>query len=268
MPAAAGTDPELIGPPGSPRRGVSEVHLFAAALTPDVQIDVCHGSILAQSIIRNPEACRISGSMIPGIILAAGKSSRMGRPKALLPIGSAGATFLERIIQVLLDGGVEDVVAVLGADASLIRCETPLDAVRARLVENPGYERGQLSSLLAGLRAVDRPGVRAILVTLVDVPLVSASTVGAVLRAYAAGGGARIVRPTRHGRFGHPVIFDRTLFDELRHAGAGGAKDVIRAHPDEVRSVEVPDEGAFLSIETPEDYARHLGPFPGPLAGT
>jgi molybdenum cofactor cytidylyltransferase len=196
--------------------------------------------------------------MIPGIVLAAGKSQRMGRPKALLPIGPAGETFLERIVRTLLEGGVQDVMAVLGADAGLIRADPRLGRLRVRLVENPEYERGQLSSLLAGLRVADRPGVRGVLVTLVDVPLLQASTVSAILAAYSAGA-PRIVRPANSGRCGHPVIFDRTLFDELRQTGMGGANAVIRAHRDEVRDVEVADEGAFVSIETPGDYERHLG---------
>jgi molybdenum cofactor cytidylyltransferase len=203
--------------------------------------------------------------MIPGIVLAAGKSLRMGQPKALLPVSPGGETFLERIARVLLDGGVEDVIAVIGSDAPLIRAAMPLRrTIRARFVENPEYEQGQFSSLIAGLRAADRPGVRAVLVTLVDVPFLSAATVGAVLRAYRASGGAPIVRPTKYGRHGHPVIFDRRLFEELRHAdAAAGARTVIRAHDAEAWNVEVRDSGAFISIETPEDYQREIGPFPG-----
>jgi molybdenum cofactor cytidylyltransferase len=203
--------------------------------------------------------------MIPGIVLAAGRSSRMGRPKALLPVGPGGELFLERITRVLLDGGVDEVIVVLGSDAAAIRAAVPWEKIpRARLVENADYERGQWSSLVAGLCAADRPGVRAVLVTLVDVPLVSAATVQAVLHAFRAGEGAPFVRPARGGRFGHPVIFDRRLFEELRHADpAAGAKMVVRAHSAEARGVEVPDPGAFISIETPQDYERYIGPFPG-----
>ena len=201
--------------------------------------------------------------MIPGLLLAAGKSSRMGQPKALLPVGPAGETFLQRIARNLCDGGVEEVVAVLGYRADLIRATLPAGTIRARLVDNEAYEQGQLSSLLTGLRTVDRPGVGAILVTLVDVPLVSAETVRAVLAAYRGSGGAPIVRPVNRGRHGHPVIFDRALFSELRHADtATGAKSVVNAHRAEVLEVEVPDEGAFVDIDTPEDYERYVGPKP------
>ncbi len=203
--------------------------------------------------------------MIPGIVLAAGKSSRMGRPKPLLPAGPGGESVLERVTRVLLNGRVENVIAVLGSDAPAVQAAMPAwMAARVRFVENPDCERGQLSSLLVGLRAADRPGVRAVLVTLIDVPLLSATTVRSLVRAHCASGGAPIVRLTSNGRHGHPVIFDRRLFEELRHADpAAGARVVVRAHGAEALDVEVPDAGAFISIETPEDYERHIGPFPG-----
>ena len=116
--------------------------------------------------------------MIPGIVLAAGNSSRMGRPKALLPTGPEGELFLERMIRILLDGGVEEVVVVLGRDADLIRAAVPVAARPVRYVDNPAYEDGQLSSLLAGLAAVDRPDVRAVMVTPVDLPLLDRARIG------------------------------------------------------------------------------------------
>src|SRR5260370_42591372 len=109
--------------------------------------------------------------MIPGIILAAGNSSRMGRIKALLPI-SKEETFLDRVTRTLRDGGVEEVIVVVGADAAAVREAVGRNRMPARVVENPNYENGQLSSLVAGLKAIDRPGVTGALVTLIDVPLV------------------------------------------------------------------------------------------------
>src|SRR5947208_5089871 len=196
--------------------------------------------------------------MIPGIILAAGKSVRMGRTKALLPI-AANETFLDRVTRTLREGGVDDVIVVVGADAPAIRQAIVRNNTPARVVENPDYEQGQLSSLVAALKAIDRPGVRAALVTLIDVPLVNAATVRILLQEY-RGGASLIVRPTRDGRHGHPVIFDRALFDELRKANpAEGAKEVVRAYSAELLNVEVADEGAFTDIDTPEDYQRWIG---------
>lgn len=198
--------------------------------------------------------------MIPGIVLSAGNSSRMGRPKALLPVGPNGESFLQRIARILREGGVEEVIVVLGRDADLVRAALPLAPHEMRLIDNKHHEQGQLSSLLTGLRAADRPGVRAVLVTLVDVPLVSAETVRTLLEAYQRAGGAPIVRPTKQGRHGHPVIFDRALFQELRHADAAtGAKSVVHAHRADMLEVEITDEGSFIDIDTPADYEKFVG---------
>jgi len=192
--------------------------------------------------------------VIPGIVLAAGRSSRMGRPKALLPVGD-GDTFLSRVIATLRAAAVDDVVVVLGHEAEAIAGSLEDRDVQARAVVNADYDRGQLSSLIAGVHAVDRPGVSAVLVTLVDVPLVSADTVRAVLERYRATG-ALIVRPVRGPRHGHPLIIDRALFGAIFAADpAAGAKPIVRAHASPAGEVEVDDEGAFRDIDTPEDYA-------------
>jgi molybdenum cofactor cytidylyltransferase len=197
--------------------------------------------------------------MIPGIVLAGGKSSRIGRPKALLPTGVAGETFLDRVVRTLLDGGVDEVLVVVGADAAIIRAHAR-ETTRVRMLDNPDYEQGQLTSLLAALRRVDDASVSGALVTLIDVPLVSAETVRVLLAAHRERA-APIVRPVSDGRHGHPVIFHRRLFDELRQADpALGAKSVVRAHAGEVHDVPVNDEGAFVDIDTREDYERWIGP--------
>jgi len=195
--------------------------------------------------------------MIPVIVLAAGKSTRMGRLKANLPLG-AGHTFLTRVVATFLDAGVDDVVVVVGHEADAVIAEFVKSGLPARFVQNRAYERGQLSSLLAGLAVVDRPGLAATLVTLVDVPLVSAATVGAVLRQYERTH-ALVVRPTRGDEHGHPLLVDRSLFHEIRLADPSlGAKPVVRAHITLDSGVEVADAGAFADIDTPEDYEQAL----------
>ena len=198
--------------------------------------------------------------MIPGIVLAGGKSSRMGRPKALLPIGSAGETFLDRVTRTLLDAGIEDVIVVVGADAVAIRAGArPRTGVR--IVDNPDYQEGQLTSLLTGLRAIDASHATAALMTLIDVPLVSAATVRTLLAAQREHD-APVVRPVSNGRHGHPVIFGRALFQELHNANPQyGAKPVVRAHAAQMIEVPIDDEGAFADIDTREDYERIIGPW-------
>jgi molybdenum cofactor cytidylyltransferase len=196
-------------------------------------------------------------SVIPAIVLAAGRSSRMGRAKATLPAGD-GHTFLTRIVRTFLDAGVDDVIVVVGHDAELIASSFSESGLPARFVVNREYDRGQLSSLLAGLGVVDRPGVPAVLVTLVDVPLVSAATVRAVLERYRATR-APIVRPTSGNRHGHPLLIDRSLFSALRAADpSGGAKPVVRAHATAVGDIAIDDEGAFTDVDTEEDYRRTI----------
>jgi molybdenum cofactor cytidylyltransferase len=201
--------------------------------------------------------------MIPALVLAAGKSSRMGRTKALLSVGSSGETFLHRIIRVLREGGADAVVVVIGGDAAAVRASLPRDDAQISAVENPRYEEGQLSSLLIGLAAVEErhDNVEAVMMTLVDLPLISAATVRAVRDAFLANPGAPLVRPRRGGRHGHPVIFNRSIFGELRRADPStGAKPVVHAHAAEEVNVDVDDEGAFIDIDTPQDYDRFIGP--------
>jgi molybdenum cofactor cytidylyltransferase len=194
------------------------------------------------------------GGMIPALVLAAGRSSRLGRTKATLPLGSD--TFLTRIVRTFLDASVDDVVIVVGHDASAIVESFAASGLPARFVVNHAYDRGQLSSLVAGFAVVDRPGVAAALVTLVDVPLFSADTARAVLARYRESG-APIVRPTSGTRHGHPLIIDRSLFDKLRAADPeAGAKPIVRAHATAIGDLPIADEGAFLDIDTVEDYER------------
>jgi molybdenum cofactor cytidylyltransferase len=195
--------------------------------------------------------------MIPAIVLAAGRSTRMGRPKAALKL-DARDTFLTRIVRTFLDAGVDDVVIVLGHDAEIV-AESFLSAgLPARFALNPNYDRGQLSSLQAGLSVVDRPGVAAVLLTLVDVPLVAASTIRAVLERYQRTH-APVVRPVNGDRHGHPLLIDRTLFDSVRTGDdASGAKPIVRAHVSAAGDVTVDDEGAFVDIDTPEEYSRYV----------
>jgi molybdenum cofactor cytidylyltransferase len=195
--------------------------------------------------------------VLPAIVLAAGKSTRMGRLKANLPLGD-GQTFLTRIVGTLLEAGIDDVVIVVGHEAESVIAAFASSGLPARFVVNQDYESGQLSSLLAGLTLVDRPGVAAALITLVVVPLSTAGTVRTVLDQY-RGTHAPVVRPTRGSEHGHPLLIDRSLFDALRRADpVAGGKSVVRSHATSVGDVPIDDEGAFFDVDTPDDYQRAL----------
>lgn len=199
--------------------------------------------------------------MIRGIVLAAGASSRMGTAKAALPFGQTGETALAHVARALLRGGVPDIVVVAGAHIDAVRAAMPTFADRGRpgsprirMIEHPDWQRGQLSSLLAGLDAIDDALLEAAVVTLVDVPLLQPSTVGAVIAEWRRCR-APIVRPAHGGRHGHPVIFDRSVFEDLREADVNvGAKAVFEKHRPRIVNVEVNDPGAFEDMDTREQY--------------
>jgi molybdenum cofactor cytidylyltransferase len=192
--------------------------------------------------------------MIPAVVLAAGKSTRMGgRTKALLPVDDR-ETFVGRIVRTFREAGVEEIVIVAGHEAGRLSAAVEEGRLAARVIVNQAFESGQFSSVLAGLEAVDRPDVEAILLTLVDVPLVSAATVRAVLERYHLTA-APIVRPVQGDLHGHPVLIDRRLFAALRAADPDtGAKPVVRAHVSLAGDVDVDDPGAFADVDTPGEY--------------
>lgn len=193
--------------------------------------------------------------MLTAIILAAGDSTRMGRPKALLP-DAEGRPFVARLVRTFGAAGVRDVIVVTGslhaAIADALAADQP--AIAPTLVNNPQPALGQVSSLWMGLDAAARPGVEGILMTLVDIPLVRASTIQSVIDAWTRSR-APIVRPAIGDRHGHPVLFDRSVFDALRHAPiTEGARAVVHANADRIVNVQVDDEGCLLDVDTPADY--------------
>jgi molybdenum cofactor cytidylyltransferase len=204
--------------------------------------------------------------MLAAIILAAGDSTRMGRPKALLP-DPDGRPFVARLVRTFGAAGVRDVIVVTGSLHSAIAEALAADRppLAPVLVNNPQPARGQISSLWMGLDAAETLAsptphsgggrdVEGVLMTLVDIPLVRASTIQNVIDAW-AGSRAPIVRPAIGDRHGHPVLFDRSVFDALRHAPiTEGAKAVVHANADRILNVQVEDEGCLLDVDTPADY--------------
>jgi molybdenum cofactor cytidylyltransferase len=184
-----------------------------------------------------------------------------GRPKALLPLAD-GRVFAEAIVDTFLAAGVLDVAIVVGHEATNVEAYLARTRPQARVVVNSHYRSGQFSSVLAGLDAIDRPGVAAMLLTLVDVPGVSAETVRAVLARFEETA-APIVRPVRGDQHGHPVLIARDLFAALRRANpAEGAKPIVRAHASAAGDVDVDDDLAFRDVDTPAAHEALLRGIP------
>jgi molybdenum cofactor cytidylyltransferase len=193
--------------------------------------------------------------MISAVILSAGSSSRMGSPKALLEIG--GVTFLRHIVDVLASASVLDVVIVLGSESGRIR--PSLGWFGGTIVENAAWRDGQLSSVIAGIDAVSaREGVHGAMLCPVDHPLISHSLIVDLLQVFWRSK-KKIIIPLHKGVRGHPVIFRRELFAELRSApGAVGARAVVRGHPAEIAEVPTEVQGAVINIDTAAEYERYV----------
>ena len=192
--------------------------------------------------------------MTIAVILAAGRSVRMGRSKALLPVNEGGATFVSHLVRQFRMAGFTRILVVGRGDDHALRAE--VHAVDAELVINLNPDAGQLSSLLCGLETADGLGAAAIAVIPVDVPMVSADVIRRLVDR-AATSSAPIVRAIHAGRHGHPVIFKRTVVDDLRDADpAVGARAVVRADASRVEDVDLGEPGVAIDVDTPEDYQR------------
>ena len=193
--------------------------------------------------------------MIVAVVLSAGESSRMGRPKALLPID--GRTFIEKIVAALKKSSVAKVMVVLGhnADEMIQRIEH----LPVEILVNPDYKLGQLSSLQVAVRRLERePDCDGMLVHLVDHPYVNTELVQTMIKRY-EDTGKLIVVPRYNGKRGHPVIFSRKLFSELLAAPMDqGAKAVVNAHRDDTLEIDTEAEGVTVDIDTPELYRQHV----------
>ena len=188
---------------------------------------------------------------VSAILTAAGESTRMGRPKALLPW--RGVALVEYQAASLLEGGASEIVVVLGHEHNLVAPQVVGEGVR--YVVNPLYRRGKTTSIKTGLRELGSE-VTDVMLLAVDQPRppeIVARVVDSHVRT-----GALITSPRYGGRGGHPLIFSAALREELAAITeeGEGVRAVFRAHADDVNEVHIDDAVIRLDLNTPEDYRQ------------
>lgn len=189
---------------------------------------------------------------VGAVVLAAGSSSRMGRPKQTLQY--RGESLLRRAVLAAFGAGCRPVVVVTGANAELSRRE--LEGLDVREVLNPLWETGMASSVRAGVEAliIAAPNAEAAVLMLCDQPHVTPDVISSLVAAHRAAG-SPVVASAYGGSFGVPALFVKALFGELvRLEGAAGARQVIKRHASEAHFSPFP--GGEVDVDTPDDFSR------------
>jgi molybdenum cofactor cytidylyltransferase len=195
--------------------------------------------------------------VITVVVLAAGSSSRLGRPKQLLAL--AGKPVLQHVVEAAEASTADEIVVVLGHAAAEIARRVQLGG-RSRTAYNPDHAEGQSTSLRAGLRAAD-PSTGAVVILLGDQPGVGPDDIEAVMKQWLDDPSAAAVQATYRGRPAHPVLFSRRVWPELeRERGDRGARSILRSRPGWARLVEVGGDPPE-DIDTEADYRRLLSKY-------
>lgn len=194
---------------------------------------------------------------VAAVVLAAGRSERMGQAKQLLPLH--GRTLLAHSLANVLGSAADPIVLVLGYAAKQIQCETPAELLdKVTVVINADYAEGMSSSLRAGLTALG-PQADAALIVLADQPFVKPETINAMIEAYRQHS-AEIVVPCYQGRRGNPVLLGRAVFPEaMKLVGDVGFRVIFGSRGASLIALDVDDEGVVRDIDSREDYERIQG---------
>ena len=186
--------------------------------------------------------------MIAAIVLAAGLSRRMNGPNKLLhPFGDK--PLVQWAVDAACSAGLGPVFVITGHEAERVGAVLPVNSVT--VVHNPDFASGMASSLVAGINALP-PDAEGVLIVLGDMPSLRAEHLRAVAARFESD---KILVPVHHGMRGHPVLFGRALFADLRRlSGDTGAKSVIRIHTSDVIEVEIDDPAILFDVDTLEDF--------------
>ena len=191
--------------------------------------------------------------MICAIVLAAGRSRRMGVQKLLLPFG--GKTVIAHIVDQLLASTVDEVHVIVGHQRERISRE--LSPRPVSIVNNSNYKSGMLSSVRCGLRDLPQQ-CQAVLVALGDQPSITTKLIDQMLRSFATTE-KRILVPLYNDKRGHPILFSEVYRNEiLTHYDNMGLRGILNAHRDDLFELTVPASAVLSDMDCPEDYRREL----------
>jgi len=190
---------------------------------------------------------------VSAILLAAGKSERMGQNKLLLPFG--GRTVIQRTLDSLLASRAGEVIVVLGNKAQEINAS--IGSRRALVVLNPNFAKGMSTSLITGLGMVSSRA-QWVIIALGDQPLITPRVYTQLIEA-ALNSEKGIIIPTCKGERGNPIVIStRYRAELLKQKGDIGGRELLKAHPNDVLDVPVDCEGVVVNINTKEEYERRL----------
>ncbi len=247
----------VIGAPGCARspaeNGFDWVlqRLIAGVATGRAEIRAMGVGGLLMEIVSRPQPRDDVGAAagaVAAVVLAAGRSTRMGRNKLAELI--AGEPVVRHVVKVALDARLRPVRVVTGHDPATIHAA--LDGLDVAFVHNADFESGMAGSLRAGLAALP-DGVQAAIVLLGDMPLISEGTLAALIEAHRQRPEALAIVPTVDGQRANPVLIGRGLFAAVQGlSGDIGARKLIETLADGVIEVEVGDAGALIDVDTPE----------------
>jgi CTP:molybdopterin cytidylyltransferase MocA len=195
----------------------------------------------------------LSSTGVAGLVLAAGAGTRFGAPKALAELD--GELFVDRAVRLLRAGNCEPVVVVLGAAAEEVIARARLAGVH--VVVAPDWADGMSASLRAGLDAAAATPATAVVVALVDQPWIGAGSIERLRQAWESGAVAAVA--TYDGKPRNPVLLDRSVWAAVASAATGdvGARDWLRANPDQVERVNCDGTGDPADVDVATDLADH-----------
>jgi len=210
---------------------------------------------------RGEPAADAAAARLSAILLAAGLSRRMGRAnKLLLPLD--GVPLVRRVAAVVCALPFAEIVVATGHEAQEV--ETALAGLPVRVVNNPHYVEGQMTSVRAALAALTVP-CEGVMVCLSDQPALTPSDLSLIARAFFASSraghaGQEVLVPTFGGVRGNPIVLGRASLEAiLARGGNFGCKQFITKHADLVRTFEMPNDRVLVDVDRPEDYAALVG---------